>query len=306
MNARLTPQDRKARTWMLLAFAIVYTVWGSTYLAIRVAVATLPPFLLAGIRFSVAGLGLLLWLRLRGVTLPTARQWGHAAVAGGLLLLGGNGLVVWAEQTVPSNLAALLVAITPVWFALLEWARPTGVRPTWQTATGIVVGFSGIALLMAGRPPLQPGETMNPWGLPALVLAGLCWAAGSLWSRYHARPESPWMNSAAQMSCGGMALLLVAVLRGEPSQFHGHAVATRSWLALLYLVVFGSWLAFSAYVYLLKVSTPARLATYAYVNPVIAVILGWLMLGETLTRQTLWAAAISLAGVVITTLPRRE
>ena len=305
MKTTLTPQERQARTWMLVAFAIIYTVWGSTYLAIRVAVATLPPFLLAGSRFMVAGLGLLVWLWLRGVALPNARQWGHAFIAGGLLLLGGNGLVVWAEQTVPSNLAALLVALTPVWFALLEWVRPAGMRPTWQTATGIVVGFSGVAWMVAGRNPDGPGGPVNGWGLLALVLAGISWAAGSLWSRYHARPESPWMNAAAQMLCGGVALLLTAILRGEPGQFHAGAVSAQSWLALVYLVVFGSWIGFSAYIYLVKVATPARLATYAYVNPVISVVLAWLVLGESLSRQTLWAAGVSLIGVVITSLPRR-
>jgi len=306
MSPTLSPQERQARTWMLVAFTIIYTVWGSTYLAIRVAVATLPPFLLAGSRFMVAGLGLLVWLWLRGVVLPSARQWGHAFIAGGLLLLGGNGLVVWAEQTVPSNLAALLVALTPVWFALLEWARPAGVRPTWQTAIGIVVGFGGVAWMVAGRNPGGPGGPVNVWALLALVLAGMSWAAGSLWSRYHARPESPWMNAAAQMLCGGLALILTAILRGEPGQFHAHAVSLQSWLAWLYLVVFGSWIGFSAYIYLVKVTTPARLATYAYVNPVIAVVLAWLVLGESLSRHTLWAAAISLAGVLITTLPRRR
>jgi len=305
MKTTLTPQERQARTWMLVAFAIIYTVWGSTYLAIRVAVATLPPFLLAGSRFMVAGLGLLVWLWLRGVALPNARQWGHAFIAGGLLLLGGNGLVVWAEQTVPSNLAALLVALTPVWFALLEWARPAGVRPTLQTATGIVVGFGGVAWMVAGRNPAGPGGPVNTWGLLALVLAGMSWAAGSLWSRYHARPESPWMNAAAQMLCGGVVLMLTAILRGEPGRFHAGAVSAQSWLALVYLVVFGSWIGFSAYIYLVKVTTPARLATYAYVNPVIAVVLAWLVLGESLSRQTVWAAGITLAGVVITSLPRR-
>ena len=306
MNTPLSASARRARTLLLLSFAIIYTVWGSTYLAIRVAVETLPPFLLAGARFVIAGSVLLVWLRLRGVALPSRVQWRHAAIAGTLLLLGGNGLVVWAEQSVPSNLAALLVALTPVWFALLEWARPAGLRPTMQTVLGIVVGFGGVVLLITGQKPLPSGGTVSGWGLLALVFAGICWASGSLWSRHHARPESPWMNAAAQMLCGGVALLMVALLSGEPGTFHVQEVSGRSWLAMIYLVIFGSWIGFSAYVYLLKVSAPAHIATYAYVNPVVAVFLGWWVLGESLTRQSLWAAVIILAGVVITTLPERS
>jgi drug/metabolite transporter (DMT)-like permease len=305
MNALLSPLASRARTWLFAAFAIVYLVWGSTYLAIRVAVGTLPPFLLAGARFLFAGLVLLVWLRWRGVTLPTRNQWHHAAIVGVLLLVGGNGLVVWAEQSVSSSMAALLVALTPVWFALLEWLRPGGARPTLQTVIGIVVGFSGVALLVSGKNTIIPGGPVNYRGLLALVLAGGCWAAGSLWSRYHPHTDSPWMTAAAQMISGGAALLVVAFLLGEPAQFHASQVSRASWLALSYLVVFGSWIAFSAYIYLLRASTPSRVATYAYVNPVIAVLLGWLVLGEPLSRQTLWAAAIILAGVIITTLPRR-
>jgi drug/metabolite transporter (DMT)-like permease len=293
------------RTLLIAAFATVYVVWGSTYLAIRVAVETLPPFLMAGARFLVAGVLMFAWLRLKGAALPDKNQWLHAAIAGFLLLLGGNGLVVWAEQTVSSSLAALLVALTPVWFALLDWARPAGKRPATYTWTGIVVGFAGVALLVTGHNVSSVNAAQNPWGVAALVLAGLSWAAGSLWSRYHAKPESPWMNAALQMICGGAALLLLAFIQGEPARFHPAQVSTHSWSALLYLIVFGSWIAFSAYVWLLKASTPARVATYAYVNPVIAVLLGHLLLGEALGERALWAAGVILAGVIITTLPKR-
>ncbi|MEJ0091021.1 MAG: drug/metabolite exporter YedA [Limisphaerales bacterium] len=294
------------RTLLIAAFATVYIVWGSTYLAIRVAVETMPPFLLAGARFLFAGMMMFVWLRLKGVAMPDRKQWFHATIAGGLMLLGGNGLVVWAEQTVSSSLTALLVALTPVWFALLDWARPAGKRPATYTWAGIIVGFAGVALLVTGHNSSSVNASQNPWGVAALVVAGLCWAAGSLWSRYNAKPESPWMNSAAQMICGGAALLLLSLLHGEPARFSFAQVSMRSWLSFLYLIVFGSWIAFSAYVWLLKVSTPARVATYAYVNPVIAVLLGHLMLGEALGGRALWAAAIILAGVIITTLPNRE
>lgn len=294
------------RTLLIVAFGTVYLVWGSTYLAIRVAVETMPPFLLAGTRFLVTGVMMFGWLRLRGAALPDRKQWFHAAIAGVLMLLGGNGLVVWAEQTVSSSLAALLVAVTPVWFALLDWLHPSGKRPAAYTLAGIVIGFGGVALLVCGRNPAGLTLAQNPWGVATLGLAGFAWAAGSLWSRYHAKLESPWMNAAVQMICGGTAALLLSCIRGEPERFHYARVSTQSWLALLYLIVFGSWIAFSAYVWLLKVSTPARVTTYAYVNPVIAVLLGCLLLGEPLGAHTLWAAGIILAGVIITTLPKRQ
>ncbi len=298
-------QAASMRTLLIVAFAIVYIVWGSTYLAIRIAVETMPPFLMAAARFLIAGVMMFAWLRSKGMAMPNKTQWFHTAIAGVLMLLGGNGLVVWAEQTVSSSLAALLVALTPVWFALLEWARPAGKRPATYTCVGIVVGFVGVALLVTGHDSSNMNAPQNPWGVAAVIMAGLCWAAGSLWSRYNAKPESPWMNAALQMICGGAALLLFSVFYGEPARFHFAQVSTQSWLSLLYLIVFGSWIAFSAYVWLLKVSTPARLATYAYVNPVIAVLLGHLILGESLGIRAIWASAIILAGVVITTLPKR-
>lgn len=292
------------RTLLIVAFATVYVVWGSTYLAIRVAVETLPPFLLAAVRFMVAGGLMFLWLRIRGVGMPGKKEWFHAAIAGVLLLLGGNGLVVWAEQTVPSSLTALLVALVPAWFALLDWLRPAGKRPAKHTVVGIGVGFLGVALLVTGQRSTGVNVLQNPLGVAALVLAGFSWAAGSLWSRYNAKPESPWMNAAVQMMCGGAALLVISVLRGEPMHFQPAQGSTRSWLALSYLIFFGSLIGFSAYVWLLKVSTPARVATYAYVNPVIAVLLGWLILDEPFGGRECLAAAVILAGVVITAWPK--
>jgi drug/metabolite transporter (DMT)-like permease len=293
------------RTLLIVAFVIVYVVWGSTYLAIRIAVETLPPFLMAACRFLIAGTGLLVLLKLRGVALPSKIQWRNAAIAGVLMLMGGNGLVVWAEQTTSSSLAALFVALTPVWFALLEWARPAGCRPHIQTLLGIVVGFSGVVLLVMGQDSNVSGD-VNLWGMVALVLAGIFWAAGSLWSRYSAHPESPWMNAATQMICGGAGLTLLGLCMGESKHFHAEYFSTRSLVALVYLILFGSWIAFSAYVWLLKASTPARVATYAYMNPVIAVFLGRIVLGEPLSNRTVWAALVILAGVIITTLPKRR
>jgi len=291
-----------SRALVLLAFGIIYVVWGSTYLAIRVAVETLPPFLSGAARFLVAGSALLLLLWLRKVPLPDAAQWRSSAVAGLLMCVGGNGLVVWAEKSISSGLAALLVALTPMWFALLDWARPSGTRPGWRTLAGIAVGFAGIALLVNGDASVN-GSLMAAM---AVVVAGISWAGGSLYWKHAPNTGSPWMNAATQMICGGAGLLLVGIILGEPWRAQWSAVSGRSLLALAYLLVFGSWIAFSAYVWLLQVSTPSRVSTYAYVNPVIAVFLGWALLGEIVTSRMFVGMFVVVAGVVIITLPQTQ
>jgi len=303
MNKETSPSP-PPRARVLAAFATVYLVWGSTYLAIRVAVETLPPFLMAGCRFLIAGGALLALLRFRGAPLPGKIHWRNAIISGFLLLVGGNGLVVWSEQTVPSGLTALLVGLTPAWFALIDWWRPNGRAPQAQTVIGILVGFGGMALLVAERDTPTHGLAVNLPGVLALVLAGIAWAGGSLFSKHHPHPESPGMTAALQMICGGALLTLLAGVNGEFQHTQWPAVSIRSVAALVYLIVFGSWVAFSTYVWLLKVSKPAQVATYAYVNPVIALFLGKLLLGETLNGRVLLAAAIILAGVIIITLPK--
>ena len=288
------------RTLLILAFGIVYVIWGSTYLAIRVLVETLPPFLSGGARFLVAGGALLLLLRLRGAPKPNAVQWRNSAVVGCLLLVGGNGLVMWAEKSISSGLAALLIALTPVWFALLDWARPKGTRPHWRTLAGIVVGFGGIALLVNDNATVN-GSLLSA---TALIIAGIFWAGGSLYSKHVVNGGSPWMNAATQMIAGGAGLLLLGTIFGEPWRTQWSHISARSLLALAYLVVFGSWIAFSAYVYLLQASTPARVSTYAYVNPVIAVFLGWALLGEVVTSRMFLGMFVVVAGVIVITLPK--
>jgi drug/metabolite transporter (DMT)-like permease len=293
-----------SRTVIVAAFAAVYAVWGSTYLAIRVVVESLPPFLSGGVRFVVAGAALLAVLKMRGGASLTREQWKHAAVTGTLLLVGGNGLVMWAEKTVPSGLTALLIALTPVWFALLDWARPGGLRPPVKTVAGIVVGFVGVILLVRARG--SAAQSAAGWiGALAIIAAGASWAGGSLYSKYKPNTASPWMNSAAQMICGGAGLLVLSAFWGEPFASDWSRVTSRSVAALGYLIVFGSWIGFSAYVYLLKHCKPSVVSTYAYVNPVIAVFLGWLILNETFSAGMLWGAAVVVAGVVIITLPER-
>ncbi len=291
---------------IVAAFAAVYAVWGSTYLAIRVVVESMPPFLAGAVRFIVAGVALLTVLKLRGVPSLTAQQWKHAGVTGTLLLVGGNGLVMWAEKTIPSGLTALLIALTPVWFALLDWARPGGLRPRMKTLAGIVVGFIGVIMLVTARSTGHGAQSAGDWlGAVAIIVAGAFWASGSLYSKYNPNTASPWMNSAAQMIGGGAGLLVLSLLLGEPFTTRWAGVTPRSLVALGYLIVFGSWIGFSAYIYLLKHCNPSAVSTYAYVNPVIAVLLGWVILGETLSAGMLWGAAVVVAGVVIITLPER-
>jgi drug/metabolite transporter (DMT)-like permease len=290
------------RTKLILAFAAVYVIWGSTYLAILYAIETLPPFLMAGTRFVVAGALLYLWARSRGLAAPTRTQWLACAGAGLLMLMGGNGAVVWAEQRVPSGVAALLVAIVPCWMVLLDWLRG-GMRPTPQVVAGLVLGLLGLALLV-GPEALIGGGRVDTLGAIVLVVGGLSWAAGSLYSRGRKLPR-PRIATAAQMLAGGAGLLVLGTMTGEWTRIDPAAISTRSLLALLYLVVFGSLIAFSAYVWLLRVSTPAKVSTYAYVNPIVAVLLGWTFAGEALTWRMIVAAAVIVTGVALITLQRR-
>jgi drug/metabolite transporter (DMT)-like permease len=291
------------RALLITAFLAVYIIWGSTYMAIRVAIDTLPPFLMAATRFLIAGFLFLALLYARGVAMPNPLQWRNAFISGNLLLLGGNGLVVWAEQTVPSGRAALIIATAPAWFSLLEWLRPGGTRPKVQTVIGIAVGFAGVSLLINRSSAGASAGLTQAAGMLAVVAATASWAGGSLFAKHSAKPNSPWMNVATQMICGGVGLLLAGLLMREPAHIHWTRFSTRSLWALAYLIVFGSWVAFSAYVWLLKHTTPAKLSTYAYVNPVIAVFLGWAILHETVSPRTLLAAAVILTGVIIITLP---
>lgn len=288
---------------VLLAFAAIYVFWGSTYLAILYAIETMPPFLMAGVRFVVAGAILYAWSWLRGTPRPERVHWRSATVVGGLLLLGGNGSVVWAEQRVASGLAALLVATVPVWMVLLDWLRPGGVRPGPRVVAGIVVGLLGLAVLV-GPDQLMGAGRVDGLGALVLVLGSVCWATGSLYARSAKVPASPIQAIAIEMLAGGALLLLAGVIVGEPARLDLGAVSVRSLVALGYLIVFGSLIGFSAYIWLLNVSTPAKVSTYAYVNPVVAVLLGWGLAGEPLTPRMMAAAAIIVAGVAVITTRR--
>jgi drug/metabolite transporter (DMT)-like permease len=286
------------RSKLILAFAIIYIVWGSTYLAIRYAVETLPPFLFAATRFLVAGTILYLWARTTGSPRPARIHWRNGFIIGTLLLLIGNGGVVWAEQTVPSGIAALLVAVVPIWLVLLDWLRPGGRRPSWGVMFGVIVGLVGMVELI-GLNDLQK-STIPLAGAVVLMLASLSWAAGTLYAKTAEMPHS-LIDAALEMIGGGTGLLIAATVTGEFSSLDISKVSKESALALLYLIIFGSLIAYSAYSWLVRHASPASVGTYAYINPVIAVLLGWLIAHEPITRQTLIGAGIIVGAVAIIT-----
>ncbi len=300
---QLRPSVSRAK--LVMAFAAVYVLWGSTYLAIRFAVATLPPFLMAGTRHLVAGAVLYPLARLRSRERPTQANWSAAALMGALLLLGGNGGVSWAEQTVPSGVTALLVATVSLWMVLLDWLRPGAVLPGVRVFAGLVLGFTGLALLV-GPSKLTGSGRVDPVGATVLLLASLSWATGSIASRRLQLPHAPLLGTAMQSLTGGGLLILFGLLSGQGTRLHWGPGSLRSLLALGYLIVFGSLLGFSAYTWLLRVTSPARVATYAYVNPVVAMFLGWGLAGEQPTRRTLAAAAVIIAAVVLVITSRQR
>jgi drug/metabolite transporter (DMT)-like permease len=285
-------------TLVLVAFAAVYLVWGSTYLGIQIGIESFPPLLLAGFRHLLAGLILYPLLRWKTGIRPTARHWKTAIVTGFLLLFVGNGGVSWAEQTVPSGVAALLVATVSLWLVILDWLRPGGIRPVFRVVVGILMGFSGLVLLV-GPAHLGGSGRVDPGGAGILVIASLGWAIGSLYSKHGSMPSSPMLSVAMQGLAGGVVLILVGLFTGEFHGFHFAAITVRSWLALGYLIVFGSGIGFTAYIYILQKSTAARVGTYAFVNPVVALFLGWLFAGETISLRTVLAAGVILTAVIL-------
>ena len=282
---------------VIAAFAAVYLIWGSTYLGIRFAIETIPPHLMAGARFLLAGAVLYAWLRWRGAPKPTVRNWRASAIVGGFLLLGGNGAVVWAETRVPSGLTALLVAMVPIWMLVLEMhPQLGGRRPRAAVVAGIVLGLAGLVVLVA---PGKLAGRVDLLGAGVLVLGCLSWAFGSLHSRVAELPKSGFLAAAMEMLCGGALLLLFGLATGQAGQLSVAAMSTRSLVALAYLVVFGSLVGFTAYIWLLGATTPARVSTYAYVNPVVAVLLGWSLANEPMTLRTMLAAAVIIGAVVV-------
>lgn len=290
----------KPRAWV--ALIAVYIVWGSTYLAIRFAIETIPPFISAGARFLISGAILYAWRRLSGDAAPKKVEWKAASIVGLLLLLGGNGALVWAEQRVPSGIASLFIATVPLWMVLIDSVRPAGVQTNWITWVGVLIGFIGIALLAnpwqvhtAGSPPL------DSIGIIALLIGALSWSLGSLYSRNARLPASPLMGTGMEMLAGSVGLFAFATLIGEWKQFDLTAVSLRSASGLAYLIVFGSGIGFVAYTWLLRNAPTSIVSTYAYVNPIVAILLGSVLANEPLEKLEIISAAVIIAGVVLIT-----
>ena len=290
---------------LLVAMGLVYVVWGSTYLAIRFAVETLPPLLMAGVRFLVAGAVLFLWRLWLGDTMPSKAQLRNSAIVGAALLLGGNGAVVVAETWMASGLAALLVATVPLFVVLFEWARPSGQRPSLQVTAGLVLGLAGISLLIDPG-SVGTGGTADLLGGGLLLFASCSWAAGTVFARHTDLPKSDLLGASTHMLFGGAWLVLAGLAWGEWPAFDPQSVTLASVLGLVYLIVFGSLIGFVAYSWLMRHADPTLVSTYAYVNPVIAVLLGWGLVGEVVTGRTLLAGGIVLVAVAMITKGHRR
>ena len=287
----------KTKVW--IALLALYIVWGSTYLAIRFAVETIPPFMHAALRFLLSGAILYIWRRMAGDEAPTLSNWKATAIVGAALLLGGNGLVAWAEQTVPSGIAALMISTSPFWLVLFEAFRSGGGKPTWQSIVGLIMGFGGVFLLIGPAEILGTSAKFDTFGIVLLLLAPISWSMGSIYARGADMPKSTLLGTGMEMLTGAVALFLVSLFKGEFSGFSFAQVSTQSWLGLLYLVTFGSLVGFVAYGWLLHNAPVSLLSTYAYVNPVVAVFLGWLLANEKLTPQMGVASAIIIGSVIL-------
>lgn len=287
----------KLKIWA--ALLAVYIVWGSTYLAIRFAVETIPPFLMAGTRFILPGAILYLWRRLSGDPAPRKVEWRSALIVGGFLLMGGNGMVAWAEQHVVSGVAALLVGSAPLWMVLIDALRPGGMRPSWQTLVGVLIGFGGIALLVGPGELSGAQHSFDALGVLALTAASFFWAVGSLYSRNAPLPASPLLGTGMEMLAGGACLFILGTLTGEWRQLNLTAVSTASLLGLLYLILFGALVGFASYTWLLRNAPTPLVSTYAYVNPLIAIFIGNLLAHEPLTARILASALIIISAVAL-------
>ncbi len=292
----------KTRAW--IALIAVYIVWGSTYLAIRFAIETIPPFMSAGIRFLVSGAILYFWRRLSGDPAPKKVEWRSASIIGLLLLLGGNGMLVWAEQRIPSGISALFIATVPLWMVLIDAFRPNGIRATRLTWLGMLVGLIGTALLANPWQTHTYSPALDPFSIVVLIFAALSWSIGSLYSRKASLPKSPLMGTGMEMLVGSLGLFAFSGISGEWHQFAPAAVSLRSLAGLSYLVLFGSCIGFVAYTWLLRNAPTPLVSTYAYVNPVVAIILGSFVGHEPLESIEMISALVIIAGVVLITTAR--
>ena len=299
MEAAARPQTWKT----LLAFAIIYFVWGSTFLAIRLGVGEVPPFLLAAMRFLAAGIVLYLWTLAHGEPSPRTRQWMSVLLLALLIFVLDYGLLFWAERRVPSGIAAVMMATIPAFMALSEIILLRTQRLTLRLAVALLIGMGGVAVLVSHSLNLGGAPIDNP-GAVALIIASMSWSVASVLSRRLPLPQSKVMSSGAQMLAGGLLLALTSAALGEFRSFHPTSVSRQAWLSLLYLIVAGSIIAFTAYVWLIHHESPTKVGTYAYVNPVVAVLLGYFLGGETLGLRTILGTLCVLISVVVITTTR--
>jgi drug/metabolite transporter (DMT)-like permease len=291
---------------VLLAFAIIYLVWGSTFLAIRVGVREVPPFLLAGLRFLIAGLILFAWMRAKGTVSPTPREWFSATLLAVLIFVLDYGLLFWAERRVPSGIAAVMMATIPVFMTLSEILFLKTQRLTPRLGAALLVGIGGV-LVLVSRSISFGDSPIDTIGAVALIVAAIGWSVGSALTRKLPLPPSKAMSSGAQMFAGGVLLMLTSAALGEFHGFRVQVVSLKAWLALAYLIVAGSIVAFTAYVWLIHHESPTKVGTYAYVNPVVAVLLGYFLGGEGLSLRTIVGTMLVLVSVVvITTAPAKK
>lgn len=288
---------------LIAAFLAVYLIWGSTYLAIRFGLESLPPFLMSGTRYLIAGALIYLYAWKKGAGHPTKGQWLRATIIGVLLFVLGNGGIVLAAQSIPSGLVSLMVATVPIYIVLLDWWKG-GKTPSHFTGAGLVVGVLGMILLL-GPSKIGGTTSVDPVGIVWAMLASLAWAIGSLYARHADLPKSQLQAASMETVTAGAIMILISACIGETNGFNIAEVTAKSWLSLLYLIVFGSIVGFTAYVYMLKAASPTRVSTYAYVNPVVAVFLGWALAGEAVTSQTIMASAVILCAVWLITRPSK-
>jgi drug/metabolite transporter (DMT)-like permease len=297
--------EARPATWKILfAFAMIYFVWGSTFLAIRVGVHEVPPFLLAAVRFFTAGLVMYLWLRLKGTPNPTRREWMAASALGALIFVVDYGCLFWAEQRVPSGIAAVVLATIPVFITLMEIIFLRTQRLTIRLGFALLLGLCGVAVLMNNSFSLTE-VPINRAGAIALLIASITWSIATIFTRQLPLPASKPMSAAAQMLTGGALLFVLTALTGEFEGFKVQAVSGRAWFALVYLIIAGSIVGFTAYVWLLHYESPTKVGTYAYVNPVVAVALGYFLGGEVVGPRTIFGTLLILVSVItITTTPK--
>ncbi|MBD1208433.1 MAG: EamA family transporter [Ignavibacteria bacterium] len=302
-SAPHVPRQRSSRTTFYIAFSAVCLIWGSTYLGVRFAIETLPPLLMAGVRFTIAGCIMFAWARASGSAMPSWQEWRSASIVGAMLVTFCNGAFTLAMGRVPSSLGALVATSLPIWMVLLDWLRPEGKRPTGGVMIGIALGFSGIVVLVqpwhyfmqsANDASSHPLDFI---GFVLMFFGTIAWAVGSIYARHANLPATPRMTTAIELLSGGVIMLVIALFAGEASQIHPDKISLKSFTAFLYLIVFGSIAAFSAYTWLLQNVSAALASSYTYVNPVIAMLLGATLGGESITANMIAAMIVIMMAV---------